>query len=229
MADESPSPAPQSWSPLTATQRRVLGVLIEKQKTSKTADAYPMTLNSIVVGCNQKSNRDPVTELDEDEVEETLGELGRAGMVMRMTGGRADRFRHLLYEQWRVTKVELAVLAELLLRGSQTEGDLRGRASRMDDIPDLDALRGLLGPLAERKLVVYLSEPNRRGTVVTHGFWPADELERERAKHAGGGAVESDPAPRSGGRLDEVLAELAALKERVARLEARLDGSSPTR
>ena len=210
-----------AWPALTPPQRRVLGVLIEKQKTSNTADTYPMTLNGIRVGCCQKSNRDPVAEYDEDEVEETLDQLGKLGLTMRMTGGRADRFRHLLYEQWRVTKVELAVLAELLLRGSQSEGDLRGRASRMDDIAGVDELRGLLGPLADRKLVVYLSERNRRGTVVTHGFYPADELEREKAKHAGG-AAEPEATPRAGGKLDEVLAELAALKERVARLEARI-------
>lgn len=220
MPDDAPAPTSPVWPPLTVHQRRVLGVLIEKQKTSKTADAYPMTLNSIVTGCNQKSNRDPVLDLDEDAVEETLGELQKAGLVMRMTGGRADRFRHLLYEQWRVSKVEMAVIAELLLRGSQTEGDLRGRASRMDDIPDLDALRALLTPLAGRNLVVYLSEPGRRGTTVTHGFWAADELDRERAKHAGG-AADTDPPPRSVGKLDEVLAELAALKERVSRLEER--------
>ena len=216
-----PDDVPQTWPALTPPQRRVLGVLIEKQKTSNTADTYPMTLNGIRVGCNQKSNRDPVVDYDEDEVEETLGELQKAGLVMRMTGGRADRFRHLVYEQWRVTKVELAVLAELLLRGSQTEGDLRGRASRMDDIAGVDELRGLLGPLADRRLVVYLSERNRRGTVVTHGFYPTDELERERAKHAGG-AAEPEAAPRGGNKLDDVLAELAALKERVSRLEARL-------
>ncbi len=215
----------ETWPTLTAPQRRVLGVLIEKQKTSQTADAYPMTLNSVRVGCGQKSNRDPVAEYDEDEVEETLATLGKLGLTMRMTGGRADRYRHLLYEQWRVTKVELAILAELLLRGSQTEGDLRGRASRMDDITDIEELRGLLGPLADRGLVVYLSERNRRGTVVTHGFYPADELERERAKHASG-AAEPEATPRAGGKLDEVLAELAALKERVSRLEQRLSPGS---
>ena len=211
-----------TWPALTPPQRRVLGVLIEKQKTSNTADTYPMTLNSIRVGCSQKSNRDPVVEFDEDEVEAALDQLGKLGLTMRMTGGRADRFRHLLYEQWRVTKVELAILAELLLRGSQTEGDLRGRASRMDDIAGVDELRGLLGPLADRKLVVYLSERNRRGTVVTHGFYSLDELERERAKHAAGGASEPEPVKSGGGKLDEVLAELAALKERVSRLEAGL-------
>jgi hypothetical protein len=214
--DATPVPA---RPPLTAHQRRVLGVLIEKQKTSKSADTYPMTLNSVTVGCNQKTNRDPVLDLDEDTVEETLLDLGKLGLVMRMTGNRVDRFRHLLYEQWKVTKVEMAVLAELLLRGSQTEGDLRGRASRMDDIPDLDALRAVLAPLVERNLVLYLSEPGRRGTVVAHGFYQPDELERERLRHAAG-AAETEPS-RGGSRLDELAAEVAALKDRVARLEAK--------
>jgi uncharacterized protein YceH (UPF0502 family) len=153
--------------PLEPTERRVLGVLIEKQKTSKTADAYPMTLNSLTTGCNQKSNRDPITELDDDDVEETLNTLQRNGYVLKIVGGRTDRYRHLLYDLWRVSKVEMAILAELLLRGPQSEGDLRGRASRMDDIADLDALRELLKSLASRNLVVYLT-PEGRGAVLTH-------------------------------------------------------------
>ena len=71
-----------NWQPIPAHERRVLGVLIEKQKTSKTADAYPMTLNSIVVGCNQKSNRDPVYDLDDDAVEEALDALQKKGVVV---------------------------------------------------------------------------------------------------------------------------------------------------
>src|SRR5262249_52036232 len=145
-------------------------------KTSKSADAYPMTLNALVTGCNQKSNRDPVVEWSDDEVEEVLTVLQKKGLVMRMTGGRADRFRHLLYEAWRVGKVEMAVLAELLLRGPQSVGDLRGRASRMDDIPDLDALKAVLAPLVDRKQVVYLGDPDRRGAMITHGFHTAEEL-----------------------------------------------------
>jgi uncharacterized protein YceH (UPF0502 family) len=219
-----------TWEPLPPYERRVLGVLIEKQKTSKSADAYPMTLNAITTGCNQKSNREPVYDLDTEAVEETLGELQRKGLVMKMTGGRADRWRHLLYELWKVTKVEMAVLAELLLRGPQTEGDLRGRASRMDEIKDLDELRGLLKGLAGRNLVVYLTEPGRRGTVVTHGFHTPDELERERGRHAGG-AADHEPAPvRSSGdssaleaRLNEALGEIAALQERLGRLEQTVD------
>lgn len=231
-------PAAPTVAPLPPDRRRVLGVLIEKQKTSKSADAYPMTLNSVLVGCNQKSNREPVTDYDEDDVEETLADLQKLGLVVKVTGGRAERWRHLLYETWRVTKVEMAVLAELLLRGPQTEGDLRGRASRMDDIADLDELRRLLTGLAGRGLVVYLSEPGRRGTVVTHGFHPPDELQREKARHAGG-AADSDPAPSYApraaapvaaptagleARVDEAFAEIARLKAEVAALRAKVGG-----
>lgn len=219
-------PAAPTWYPLAPDQRRVLGVLIEKQKTSKSADAYPMSLNSITTACNQKSNRDPVTDYDEDHVEATLGKLQGSGLVMKMTGSRVDRWRHLLYEAWGTpSKVEMAVLAELLLRGPQTEGDLRGRASRMDEIKDLDELRGLLKNLASRNLVVYLTPPGR-GAVVTHGFHTPEELEKATA--AGGAMAAGEPAPSrpvSPGleaRLNEALDEIAKLKEAVARLEARV-------
>ncbi len=204
-----------NWQPIPPHERRVLGVLIEKQKTSKTADAYPMTLNSIVVGCNQKSNRDPVYDLDDDEVEEALAALQKKGVVVKMTGSRADRWRHQLYELWRVTKVEMAVMAELLLRGPQSEGDLRGRASRMEEIADLDELRGLLKSLAERKLVVYVTGAGGRGAVVTHGFHAADELVTAAAYPAHRPEASGPPA---GGALE---ARLAALEARVAALEAR--------
>ena len=202
-----------NWQPIPPHERRVLGVLIEKQKTSKTADAYPMTLNSIVVGCNQKSNRDPVLDLDDDDVEEALAALQKKGVVVKMTGSRADRWRHQLYELWRVTKVEMAVLAELLLRGPQSEGDLRGRASRMDEIADLDELRELLKSLAERKLVVYVTGAGR-GAVVTHGFHAADELAAAAARPASQPAADSPPAAAG------LEARLAALEARVAALEA---------
>lgn len=237
---DAPSPAavepvPTTWEPLSPLDRRVLGVLVEKQKTSKTADAYPMTLNSLTTGCNQKSNREPVMELGEDEVEETLLSLNRRVLVNKVQGGRVEKWRHLLYDQWKVSQVEMAVLAELLLRGPQTEGDLRGRASRMNDIADLDTLRVLLAGLQARNLVVYLT-PGGRGAVVTHGFHTADELAAERAKHGGGGAaVEFTPrveparptvTPGLEARLAEAFDEIARLKERVARLESRADAAS---
>lgn len=223
------------WPPLSPLDRRVLGVLVEKQKTSKTADAYPMTLNSLTTGCNQKSNREPVMELSEDEVEETLLALNKRVLVNKVQGGRVEKWRHLLYDQWKVSQVEMAVLAELLLRGPQTEGDLRGRASRMNDIADLDTLRVLLAGLQARNLVVYLT-PGGRGAVVTHGFHTPEELATERAKHGGGaGTVDFPPrveAPRPTvtpgleTRLNEAFDEIARLRERVARLEA-LAGVTP--
>ncbi len=249
-ADATPSPQPQpapnasataptpaapgpSWDPLSPIERRILGVLVEKQKTSKTADSYPLSLNALVTGCNQKSNRDPVLELDEVEVEEVVEALQPRGLVTRITGGRVDRFRHELYAVWTNGGPELAVLAELLLRGPQTKGDLRTRAARMAPIDSLDALEDVLKPLVERRLVVYLTEPDRRGAVVTHGFHAADELVRLKAHHSHAPTAVADlsapaarPAPAPAGALDAKLsaavAELDALKARVASLETQL-------
>jgi uncharacterized protein YceH (UPF0502 family) len=221
MPDTELPPAPPMHEPLSVIERRILGVLVEKNKTTKTPDTYPMTLNSVVLGCNQKSNRDPVLELDEDEVEETLNDLMKKGLTIKQQGGRADRWRHLLYDAWNPSKVELAILAELLLRGPQSEGDLRGRASRMDEIADLDTLRGLLKGLCARNLTVYLSPPGR-GAMVTHGFHTPEEL---AAIRGGQVPVAGTAAPRAPSHLEaqlaEALAEIAKLKDRVAALEAR--------
>src|SRR3954454_20592699 len=109
-APSGPTPPPPPVAvPLPANERRVLGVLAEKQKT--TPDAYPMTINALVTGCNQKSNRDPVTSLTDDDVEEALTAAQKRGLVTRLTGsGRAEKWRHNLYDVWRVDKAELAVL-----------------------------------------------------------------------------------------------------------------------
>jgi uncharacterized protein YceH (UPF0502 family) len=165
--------------PLDSIERRVLGVLIEKGKT--TPDQYPLSLNALVTGCNQKSNRDPLMTLDEEQVMRAVAGLRQCGAMAEVFGsGKIPRYRHLAYEWLGVGKEELAILGELLLRGEQTEGDLRGRASRMDPIPDLDVLRGLLDGLAARGLVVWLSPPGR-GRMLTHGLLPAEKLEKVRA------------------------------------------------
>lgn len=166
---------------LSSIERRILGVLIEKQKT--TPDAYPMSLNGLVTGCNQKSNREPVLNLSDVDVEDALLEAQKKHLVVKIIGGRVERWRHVLYDYWKVSKVELAVLAELMLRGPQTEGELRGRASRMEPIDDLDTLRLMLRSLAERRLAVYLTPEGRRGTMVTHGFHPPKELEHLKSTH----------------------------------------------
>ncbi len=187
------SDAAAAWPILTPLERRILGVLVEKAKT--TPDVYPMSLNSLVNGCNQKSNRDPLMNVDETEVEETLEGLQPKGLVMRVTGTRVDRWRQLLYEVWTSNKIEMAVLAELLLRGPQTEGELRGRAARMEPIDDIEQLREIMKPLAERKLVIYLTPERSRGTMVTHGFHPPEELTWLRNRHAGSVGADEPSAP----------------------------------
>ena len=183
MTDSAPRPADTQsprWKPLVAIDRRVLGVLVEKAKT--TPDGYPMSVNSLRSGCNQKNNRYPLMELELEDVEESLSRLRAAGAIAEVQGGgRVARYRHYMYEWMGVEKLELAVMTELLLRGAQTEGELRGRAARMDPIPDLDALRPLLASLREKGLVVSLT-PEGRGHVVTHALYEPRELEKLRAE-----------------------------------------------
>ena len=229
MTPESPPVLPI----LSLVERRVLGVLVEKAKT--TPDAYPLSINALVTGCNQKSNREPVMSLSDLDVEDGLVSCQQKGLAIKITGGRVVRWRHNLYEAWKVNKVELAVLGELLVRGPQTEGALRGRASRMEPIDDVDALRAVLRPMAERHLIVYLTPEGRRGTVLTHGFHAPDERERLRSRAGAGAfaegeaAAEAAPAGRSSppagsanleAQLAEVQAQVAELRSQLAGLQA---------
>lgn len=217
-------PQSAAWPTLGVNERRVLGVLVEKAKT--TPDAYPLSVNALVMGCNQKSNRDPVLELAEADVKEALGALQQKGLSVKITGGRVERWRHALYEAWKVDKVELAVLAELLLRGPQTEGELRGRASRMEPIADLELLRTVLRRLAERALVAYLSPEGRRGIAVTHGFHSPEEMAGVRSGRAAPAESRESSrgraAPEWEGRLAAVEAAVAALRDQVQELRQML-------
>jgi uncharacterized protein len=230
-SDQTKAPSAE-WPVLGMVERRLLGVLVEKAKT--TPDAYPMSLNALTTGCNQKSNRDPVLNLSDGEVENTLDELQKKGLVSKIVGGRVERWRHLLYECWHADKVELAVLAELLLRGPQTEGELRGRASRMEPIDDLESLRGILRKLAERNLVVYLTPEGRRGTVLSHGFHDPAELATLRKMQADGASPET-PAIRSSvsvtppdtvatlrDQLSKALSEIEVLRGELSESKTRL-------
>jgi uncharacterized protein len=218
-----------TWPVLDMRERRVLGVFVEKAKT--TPDAYPLSVNALTTGCNQKSNRDPILSLSDLEVEDALARCQKKGLAIKITGGRVVRWKHNLYDAWHVDKVELAVLGELLLRGPQTEGELRSRASRMEPIDDLDALRNALRPLVERKLVVYLTPEERRGAMLTHGFHDPHELERLRSRIAAEPIAEApqlaDPpaaSPHQDERLLELQAGLTAAREEIAALKQTITG-----
>jgi uncharacterized protein len=201
------------WPVLSMAERRILGVMVEKAKT--TPDVYPMSINSMMTGANQKSNRDPIMNMSEEDVEDTLMLLQPRGYVTRIQGGRVERWRHNLYDHWSVSKVEMAILTELLLRGPQTEGELRQRASRMEPIDDLDALRAALKPLAERKLVLFLGPEGRRGTMITHGFHTPKELEIIRSRDP---VEDVAPASRERPRAEEP----ALAPDHVARIDREL-------
>jgi uncharacterized protein YceH (UPF0502 family) len=177
--DSTNTPAAK-WKPLNRIDRRVLGVLIEKAKT--TPDQYPLSVNAIVNGCNQKSNRHPLMELDDGDVIDSIDRLRMMGAMAEVQGsGRVPRYRHYAGEWFGVTGAKVAIMAELLLRGSQTEGDLRVRVSRMDEIEQLHTLRTMLGELQAANLIVSLT-PEGRGHMVTHNLYEPRELEKERAQ-----------------------------------------------
>jgi uncharacterized protein YceH (UPF0502 family) len=230
-----------SWKPLDAPQRRVLGVLIEKAKT--TPGSYPMTVNAIVAGCNQKNNRDPLTAYDDFDVEKALGELQALGGVKEIDWlGRAAKYKHMAYEWLGVRPVEVAVIAELLLRGPQALGELRARAARMEPIEDLAALKPVVEGLIERKLMIELTPPGR-GQIVSHNLYPSGELIGLRAQHgkhsgrhesAAGetsgpigqtsqGPPERSASERTTASMPEVLAEISELRAQIARLTQRIE------
>jgi uncharacterized protein YceH (UPF0502 family) len=206
---------------LDATQRRVLGVLIEKAKT--TPAGYPMTVNAIVTGSNQKNNRDPLTSLDDADVENALNDLIDLGAVELIDWvGRVPKYKHRAYDWLSVSKIELAVLGELLLRGAQTLGELRARAARMEPIADLAALQPIVDELLRRGLMLELTPPGR-GQIVSHNLYPREELHEVRARIAG---VSPDrPLERpvaANAEIAALRAEIADLRRRVQELEGRL-------
>lgn len=243
--DQPSSDSPRRWQPLSLRQRRVFGVLVEKAKT--TPDAYPMTINGIVTGSNQKNNREPITSLTADDVEQILEELRGLGAVTEVQGsGRVAKYRHHAYDWLGVEKTELAVMTELLLRGEQTLGELRGRAARMEPIPDTAALKPVVDSLVKKGLIIELTSPGR-GQIVSHNLYKDRELTELKTRFAGyvpaAGPSDGDdasplitgaarPAAATGARLTppgvtadqfaELSVEVAELRAEVARLKDQL-------
>lgn len=135
---------------LNANESRVLGVLIEKSLT--TPDQYPLSLNAVTNGANQKNNRDPVLEMTEDACFDALESLREKQLVVRVdqAGARVHKFKQNAVDVLKARTAEVAILAELLLRGPQTLGELRGRASRMSPMESLDRVRDMIRALSER-------------------------------------------------------------------------------
>lgn len=160
---------------LSKSQRRVLGVLIEKGIT--TPEYYPLTLKALTTGCNQKNNRAPLTEYSEGDAQRAVDQLRELGLaaVVHTESGRSERFRHYVRKRFPFNEAQLAIMTELWLRGRQSIGDLRTRAGRMHDIPTLEQLREELKSLQAQGYVQANGPLESRGVEVDHNFYKPDE------------------------------------------------------
>lgn len=229
-ATDDPADETQTPEPLTAEQIRVLGCLLEKEKT--TPDYYPLTLNGVLTACNQSTNRDPVVSYDERTVLEALEGLKARQFVMQITmsGARVKKFKHNLDRKipW-LEKPEIALLTTLLLRGAQTVGELRQRSERMQMFPDLEAVETTLARLGEnehgeRLVVCFPPGPGRKSALYLHTLGGVPES--PTVTPAAGASLPVSLGVKSAPVDEEwklkVEAELALLRLEVDALKARL-------
>ncbi|OXY81908.1 YceH family protein [Oceanimonas doudoroffii] len=201
---------------LSALEQRVIGCLIEKQVS--TPDVYPLTLNSLVNACNQKSNRDPVMSLAERDVQSVLNTLGARRLVNNVAGfnARAAKYQHRFcnteFGELQFSAGELAIVCELLLRGPQTPGELRSRCARLHPFGDVSEVDDCLHSLMEKgPFVVKLErQPGKRESRYAHLFGDAPVTEP---------SAPVAPAGDAQARIAELEAEVARLKARIRELE----------
>ena len=216
---------------LTLHETRVIGCLIEKEIT--TPEQYPLSLNALTNACNQKSNRDPVLDLDEVMVQQLVDQLAKKRLVSEQSGygSRVPKFQHLFcnttFGTLKFSPQELATVCELFLRGAQTPGELRSRASRMCRFSDVTEVEAVLNSLAAREdgpFVMRLArEPGRRESRYAHLFSgePAGASESESRP---GSADYAAAARADEGRLEQLERRVAELETEMAELKQRLEG-----
>jgi uncharacterized protein YceH (UPF0502 family) len=218
---------------LTTPEQRVLGCLLEKQRT--TPDAYPLTLNALRLACNQSTNRDPVVSYDDDTIKDAVARLARRRWVRFASGhgSRAAKYRHLLDEALGLGPAELALLCLLLLRGPQTPGELKGRSERLHQFPDLAAVEATLEALIGRGLTVQLDRrPGQKEERYAHLLGEAEAPAPAATPVPGAppppppAPAPTAPAPRAAerGEWDDGLAlRVSRLEDEVAQLRAAVD------
>lgn len=217
---------------LTDLEARVIGCLIEKQIT--TPDQYPLSLNALVNACNQKSNRDPVMELGEAQVQQVLDGLSRKHLVVEKSGfgSRVPKYQHRFcnteFGDLRLDPQELAILCELLVRGPQTAGELRARASRMAPFTDVSQAEAALARLAERAdapLVVRLPRrAGRRDSEWAHLLGGPVSVSAGEEESGPASAPEVSSSGRGDERLTALENEVRALRADLEELKIRLGG-----
>jgi uncharacterized protein len=206
---------------LNETEARVLGSLIEKELT--TPEYYPLSLNALVNACNQKSNRDPIMNLDEATVSKALRGLQShelAGLADNYES-RVSKYEHHLQEVYNFTRHETAIMCELLLRGPQTPGELRGRASRMHTFDDLGIVHSTLQRLMNREPALVKMLPRQPGTKeVRYAHLLCGDVEPPRVEPSAEIAAAS--SEKDGDRLARLEDQIATLQKEVADLKNEL-------
>jgi uncharacterized protein YceH (UPF0502 family) len=203
---------------LSPVAARVLGSLVEKEIT--TPEYYPLSLNALANACNQKNNREPVMNLDEDQIRQALHQLEDDGLAgpARGADSRVAKYEHRLQEVFNFTRGEIAVVCVLLLRGPQTPGELRGRGERMHRFEELSDVQSALQRLMQREPPLVKVLPRQPGTKearYAHLFSgePAEGFANSEVAESSG----------TGSSLGQMEAEIAALREEVAELRAQVE------
>ena len=206
---------------LSVTEARVLGVLVEKQRT--VPDTYPLTLNALVAGCNQKTSRDPILALADADVQGAIDSLKHRSLVVETSGGRVMRYAHNVERALAIPAQSAALVAVLLLRGPQTAGELRINTDRMHRFADISAVEAFLNELAARPAGALVAEiPRAPGTRETR--WT--ELLTKPAAAAAAQAAASPAAGANDAPHDDVASlarEVALLRDEITVLRATVE------
>jgi uncharacterized protein len=213
---------------LTVAEARVLGALVEKEVT--TPDYYPMSLNALINACNQRSNREPVMDLDEDAVRQALHGLEDLRMAGRARGadGRVTKYEHWLGEAFNFSRAETALMCVLLLRGPQTPGELRGRTERMHRFDEISEVLAGLQKLMERAPALVAVLPRQPGTkesryahLLSGNAEKAVATENALVRREGGHEAGHDAGHEA--RIAQLEATVADLRQEVSTLRKRID------
>jgi hypothetical protein len=217
---------------LSLLETRVLGVLVEKQHT--VPDTYPLTLNALAAGCNQKTSRDPILQATDAEVQAAIDQLRSLSLIVETSGGRVMRYAHNVERVLGLPSQSVALLAALMLRGPQTVGELRINTERLHRFADISAVEAFLAELATRPsgaLVVELPrQPGARETRWAHllsGAPPVELAEARAPAVVAGDAIALGEVAALKANVAQLQEELATVKATVARLCAEL-GITPS-
>jgi len=212
MSSETPEETGKISEPdLTPVEARVLGCLMEKQRT--TPDVYPLTLNALVQACNQKTSRSPVMRLEAGEVGHTVNQLRDRGLIHASFAGRTERYDHKMVSNYRLDREGQALLCALMLRGPQTEGELRTNAGRMAEFASLQAVAESLAALAERDPPLVTRLPRLPGK------------REERFGHLLCGEIEQPESAAAAGAIPGDVGDdrVAVLKAKIREMREELD------